>query len=56
LTHNGGFPYTPPDLEQVLITYEDSGECLQFLEGVLASQEDKEKVYSLNARQVGITA
>jgi predicted TIM-barrel fold metal-dependent hydrolase len=36
--------------------YEDSGECLRFLEGVLVSQTDREKLYSLNAGQLGIKA
>ncbi len=35
--------------------YEDSNECMQFLEGLPISQEDKDKIYSLNADQVGIT-
>ncbi len=35
--------------------YEDSGECLRFLEGVPLSRSDREKVYSLNAKQFGIT-
>jgi predicted TIM-barrel fold metal-dependent hydrolase len=35
--------------------YEDSGECLQFLEGVPMSNSDREKIYSANAKQLGIT-
>jgi len=34
--------------------YEDSKECMEFVEGLSISQEDKEKIYSLNAGQVGI--
>jgi hypothetical protein len=34
--------------------YEDSKECTQFLEGLPITQGDKEKIYSLNAGQVGI--
>lgn len=35
--------------------YEDPEECMQFIEGLLLSQEDKNKIYSLNAGQLGIT-
>ncbi len=35
--------------------FEDPKECMQFLEGLPLSQEDKDKIYSRNARQVGIT-
>jgi predicted TIM-barrel fold metal-dependent hydrolase len=45
-------------LERILLgtdyPYEDSGECMQFLEGLPLSKEDKDMIYSLNARQVGI--
>jgi predicted TIM-barrel fold metal-dependent hydrolase len=45
-------------LERILLgtdhPYEDSGECLQFLEGLPLSKEDRDMIYSLNARQVGI--
>ena len=34
--------------------YEDTEECIQFLEGLPLSQEDKHKIYSLNAGQFGI--
>lgn len=34
--------------------YEDPSECVQFLEGLPISQEEKDKIYSLNASQVGI--
>lgn len=34
--------------------YEDSSECMQFIEGLPISQEEKDKIYSLNASQVGI--
>jgi len=34
--------------------YEDSDECMRFLEGLPISREDKDKVYSLNAGQIGI--
>lgn len=36
--------------------YEDSEECMHFLEGLPISQEDRAKVYSLNAGQIGIGA
>jgi predicted TIM-barrel fold metal-dependent hydrolase len=36
--------------------YEDSGECMRFLESVPLSKTDREKVYSLNAKQLGIKA
>jgi len=35
--------------------YEDPEECMQFLKGLPISQEDKDKVYSLNASQIGIS-
>jgi len=45
-------------LEKILLgtdyPYEDSGECMQFLEGLPLSKEDRDMIYSLNARQVGI--
>ena len=45
-------------LERILLgtdyPYEDPGECMQFLEGLPISQEEKDKIYSLNASQVGI--
>jgi predicted TIM-barrel fold metal-dependent hydrolase len=34
--------------------YEDPKECMRFLEGLSLSQEDKDKIYSQNARQIGI--
>jgi predicted TIM-barrel fold metal-dependent hydrolase len=34
--------------------YEDSGECMAFLEGLPLSQEEKDKIYGSNAGQVGI--
>jgi len=34
--------------------YEDSNECMQFLEGLPITQQDREKIYSLNAAQIGI--
>jgi uncharacterized protein len=34
--------------------YENSQECVQFLEGVPMSNTEREKVYSINARQLGI--
>ncbi|MBW1943379.1 MAG: amidohydrolase [Deltaproteobacteria bacterium] len=36
--------------------YEDSSECMQFLEGLPLSGEEKERVYGLNAKQVGYPA
>ena len=35
--------------------YEDSEQCMQFLEGLPITQGDKDKIYSLNAGQIGIT-
>jgi predicted TIM-barrel fold metal-dependent hydrolase len=32
--------------------YEDTQECMQFLEGLPISQEDREKMYHLNAGRV----
>ena len=34
--------------------YEDPEECIQFLEGLPLSQEDKDKIYTLNAAQLGL--
>lgn len=34
--------------------YEDSNECVQFLEGLPVSQQDREKIYFRNASQIGI--
>jgi predicted TIM-barrel fold metal-dependent hydrolase len=34
--------------------YEDPEECIQFLEGLPLSQEDKDKIYSINAGELGI--
>jgi predicted TIM-barrel fold metal-dependent hydrolase len=34
--------------------YEDTEECIQFLEGLPLSQEDKDKIYTRNAAQLGI--
>ena len=34
--------------------YEDAEECMEFLKGLPISQGDKDKIYSLNAGQVGI--
>ena len=34
--------------------YEDPKECMRFLEGLSLSQEDKDKIYSQNANQIGI--
>lgn len=36
--------------------YEDSDECIQFIEGLPLSQEEREKVYYGNAAQLGIHA
>jgi predicted TIM-barrel fold metal-dependent hydrolase len=35
--------------------YEDPDECLQFLEGLPLSKEEKDKIYFINAGQLGIT-
>ena len=34
--------------------YEDSEECIRFIEGLPISQKDKEKIYYQNAQQIGI--
>ena len=34
--------------------YEDSKECLQFLDSLPISPEDKKKIYQENARQIGL--
>jgi predicted TIM-barrel fold metal-dependent hydrolase len=34
--------------------YEDSSECIEFVEGLSISQEDKDKIYYGNAAQLGI--
>jgi predicted TIM-barrel fold metal-dependent hydrolase len=34
--------------------YEDSNECMQFLERLPITQEDRDKIYFLNAGQIGI--
>jgi predicted TIM-barrel fold metal-dependent hydrolase len=36
--------------------YEDSGECMRFLEGLPITPEDREKIYHRNADQFGISA
>ena len=33
--------------------YEDSGECMAFLDGLSLDRADRDKVYSLNAEQFG---
>jgi predicted TIM-barrel fold metal-dependent hydrolase len=35
--------------------YEDSKECIRFLEGLALSQKEKDQIYSLNARRLGIS-
>ncbi len=35
--------------------YEDPDECMQFLEGLPLSQEERDKIYFINAGQLGIT-
>ena len=46
-------------IERILLgtdyPYEDSIECMQFIEGLNLSQEEKEKIYSTNASQLGIS-
>ena len=45
-------------LERILLgtdyPYEDPKECLEFLEGLPLSQEEKDKIYGSNASQIGI--
>jgi len=36
--------------------YEDPEECIEFIEGLPLSPEEKEKIYSANAAQLGLTA
>jgi predicted TIM-barrel fold metal-dependent hydrolase len=36
--------------------YEDPDECLQFLEGLPLTKKEKDKIYGINAGQLGITA
>jgi len=35
--------------------YEDSKNCIRFLEGITLSQEDRDRIYSLNASRLGIS-
>ena len=35
--------------------YEDSDECIEFIEGLPLSENEKEKIYSQNARQLGVS-
>ena len=51
--------YQAMGIDRILLAtdypYEDSDECMQFLEGLPISQEDKDKIYYLNATRIGIT-
>ncbi len=51
--------YETLGIDRILLStdypYEDSDECLQFLESLPINDEDKNKMYSLNAGQLGIT-
>lgn len=51
--------YETMGIDRILLAtdypYEDSKECMQFLEGLPLTQGEKEKIYSLNAGQMGIT-
>jgi len=50
--------YEAMGIDRILLAtdypYEDSKECMQFLEGLPITQGDKDKIYSLNAGQIGI--
>jgi hypothetical protein len=50
--------YEAMGIDRILLStdypYEDSDECLQFLESLPINDEDKDKMYSLNAGQLGI--
>ena len=35
--------------------YEDTNKCVQFLEGLSITQQDRDKIYYRNADQIGIT-
>ena len=47
-------------LDRILLAtdhpYEDSDECMEFLESLPVSQGDKDRVYSLNAVELGFSA
>lgn len=51
--------YEAMGIDRILLStdypYEDSDECLQFLESLPINEEDKNRMYSLNAGQLGIT-
>jgi len=57
---NGAFLCTSQALgiDRILLAtdypYEDSDECLRFVEGLPISQSEKEKIYFLNAKRIGI--
>ena len=34
--------------------YEDPEECIEFIEGLPLSAQEKEKIYSVNASQIGV--
>ena len=50
--------YEAMGIDRILLAtdypYEDSNECVQFLEGLPITQEDSDKIYFLNAGQIGI--
>ncbi len=52
--------YQAMGIERILLgtdyPYEEPNECMQFLEGLRLSQEDKDKIYYQNASQIGIAA
>jgi len=52
--------YEAMGIDRILLAtdypYEDPDECLQFLEGLPLSREEKDKIYGINAGQLGITA
>jgi hypothetical protein len=52
--------YEAMGIDRILLAtdypYEDPDECLQFIEGLPLSKEEKDKIYGINAGQLGITA
>ena len=57
---NGAFmcTYEAVGIDRILLAtdypYEDSDECIRFIEGLPISQGEKEKIYYLNAKRIGI--
>jgi predicted TIM-barrel fold metal-dependent hydrolase len=51
--------YEALGIENILLgsdyPYEDPEECIEFIEGLPVSQDDKDRIYSVNARRLGFT-